>query len=174
MREYKKDSILAPLYVTMEVIMEVLIPYLMASLIDRGIDAGNMNYILKMGAALLGCAAVSLVFGILSGKSAAVASAGFAKNLRKDMFYSIQEFSFANIDKFSTASLVTRLTTDITNVQQSYMMIIRVAVRSPAMLIFALVMAFQGQPRYFPDFFGLGAYTGGWPLPDHTQCPPHL
>ncbi len=159
-REYKKDSILAPLYVTMEVIMEVLIPYLMASLIDLGIDAGNMNYIIKMGAALLGCAAVSLLFGILSGRSAAVAAAGFSKNLRKDMFYNIQAFSFSNIDKFSTASLVTRLTTDITNVQQSYMMIIRVAVRSPAMLIFALVMAFQVNPKISLIFLGAAPILG--------------
>ena len=153
-REYKKASILAPLYVTMEVIMEVLIPYLMADLIDFGIDAGNMNYILKMGAALLGFAAVSLVFGILSGRSAAVAAAGFSKNLRQDIYYNVQGFSFANIDKFSTASLVTRLTTDVTNVQQAYMMVIRIAVRSPAMLTFALIMAFRVNPKIALIFLG--------------------
>lgn len=142
-RQYKKDSILAPLLVTMEAVMEVVIPLLMANLIDFGIEAGNMSYILKMGAALAGCAVISLAFGVLSGRSAAKASTGFAANLRKDMYYNVQRFSFSNIDKFSTGSIVTRLTTDVTNVQNAFQMIIRMAVRAPMMLIFALVMSFS-------------------------------
>ena len=142
-REYKKHSILAPVFVIFEVIMEVVIPLLMANLIDFGIDDGNLEYIVKMGVMLVVFALISLIFGILSGRSAAIASAGFAKNLRKDMYYKVQNFSFSNIDKFSTASIVTRLTTDVTNVQNAYMMIIRVAVRAPIMLICALVLAFN-------------------------------
>ena len=141
-RQYKKDSILAPLFVTMEVVMEVIIPLLMAMLIDKGIEAGDMNAIWKIGILLILCTVVSLAFGALSGKSAAKASAGFAANLRADMFYNVQEFSFSNIDKFSSASIVTRLTTDVANVQNAYQMIIRIAVRGPMMLVFALVMAF--------------------------------
>lgn len=142
-REYKKHSILAPVFVIFEVIMEVVIPLLMANLIDFGIDDGNLEYIVKMGVVLVVFALISLIFGILSGRSAAIASAGFAKNLRKDMYYKVQNFSFSNIDKFSTASIVIRLTTDVTNVQNAYMMIIRVAVRAPIMLICALVLAFN-------------------------------
>lgn len=142
-REYKKASILAPLYVTLEVVMEVIIPLLMANLIDFGIDEGNMNYIMKMGLTLVLSCIISLAFGALSGRSAAIASAGYAKNLRQDMYYNVQNFSFSNIDKFSTSSIVTRLTTDVTNVQNAYQMIIRIAVRGPVMMIFALIMAFQ-------------------------------
>ena len=137
---------------TCEVILEVIIPMLMANLIDFGIEAGNMQYILKMGLALIICCIVSLTFGALSGKYAAVASAGFAKNLREDMYNKVQEYSFSNIDKFSTASIVTRLTTDITNIQNAYMMSIRVAVRCPIMLIFALFMAFQINSHLAPIF----------------------
>lgn len=151
-REYKTSSLLAPLFVTCEVILEVIIPMLMANLIDFGIEAGNMQYILKMGLALIICCIVSLTFGALSGKYAAVASAGFAKNLREDMYNKVQEYSFSNIDKFSTASIVTRLTTDITNIQNAYMMAIRVAVRCPIMLIFALFMAFQINSHLAPIF----------------------
>ena len=146
-RQYKKDSILTPLYVTMEVVLEVVIPLLMASLIDLGIDGGSMSYIIKIGIALVIAAIISLLFGALSGRSAAIASAGFAKNLRHDMFYNVQSFSFSNIDKFSTASIVTRLTTDITNIQNAYQMIIRIAVRCPLMLIFSLIMAFGINPE---------------------------
>ncbi len=142
-REYKKASILTPLFVSLEVVMEVIVPLLMANLIDLGISAGSMGEILKYGAALVLSCVISLAFGALSGKNAAVASAGFAKNVRRDMYYNIQNYSFTNIDKFSSASLVTRLTTDVTNVQNAYQMIIRIAVRSPAMLIFALIMAFR-------------------------------
>lgn len=140
-REYKRDSILAPIYVSMEVIMEVLIPLLMATLIDDGIDVGNMSYIVKVGLILALSCIVSLVFGVLSGRSAAKASAGFAKNLRHDAFYRVQNYSFSNIDKFSTASIVTRLTTDITNLQNAYQMVIRIAVRGPMMLIFSFAAA---------------------------------
>ena len=151
-REYKTSSLLAPLFVTCEVILEVIIPMLMANLIDFGIEAGNMQYILKMGLALIICCIVSLTFGALSGKYAAVASAGFAKNLQEDMYNKVQEYSFSNIDKFSTASIVTRLTTDITNIQNAYMMSIRVAVRCPIMLFFALFMAFQINSHLAPIF----------------------
>ncbi len=146
-REYKLVSILAPTFVIFEVVMEVLLPYLMANLIDSGVNKGNMEYILKTGLMLAAVAFAALIFGALSGKVAAKASAGFAKNLRHDMFYKIQEYSFANIDKFSSSSLVTRLTTDITNVQNSYQMIIRVAVRAPFMMIFAMIMSFNVNAR---------------------------
>lgn len=145
-REYKKESFLAPLFVTLEVIMEVLIPYLMAALIDNGVNKGNMDYILKIGIVLVISAFISLVFAILSGKYAAVASAGMAKNLRKDLFYKVQNFSFSNIDKFSTSSLVTRMTTDITNIQNAYQMVVRTAVRAPIMMIFSMIMSFSISP----------------------------
>jgi ABC-type multidrug transport system, ATPase and permease components len=142
-REYRKNTVLAPLLVTLEVVMDVVIPYLMAKIIDRGIADSDMGMIWKIGVALVLCAVLSLTFGVLSGRHAAVASAGFAKNLRHDMYDNIQGFSFANIDKFSTASLVTRLTTDITNVQNAFQMLIRILVRSPLMLVFSLIMAFK-------------------------------
>ena len=142
-KQYKKDSILTPIFVIFEVIMEVLIPYLMARIIDVGIQNSDLNYIFKIGAILVVSAILSLTFGMLSGRYAAKASAGFAKNLRQGMFYNIQNYSFTNIDKFSTSSLVTRLTTDVTNVQMAFQMIIRILVRAPIMLIFALTMAFS-------------------------------
>ncbi len=146
-REYKKNSLLAPLFVSMEVAIEVIIPLLMARLIDKGIDAGNMSYIVKMGLMLVVAGLFSLAFGALSGRNAAIASAGFAKNLRHDMYASVQQYSFSNIDKFSTASIVTRLTTDVTNVQNAFQMIIRIAVRSPVMFIFSMIMAFGIHPK---------------------------
>lgn len=142
LREYKKASILTPIFVTVEVIMEVLIPFVMASLIDKGIEAGSMSVIWKYGILLLVLAMISLAFGTLAGHQASIASCGLSQNLRKDMYYRIQNFSFSNIDKFSTASIVTRLTTDVTNVQNAYQMIIRIAFRAPIMLVFALVMSF--------------------------------
>ena len=142
-KQYKKDSILTPIFVVFEVVMEVLIPYLMARIIDVGIQNSDLNYIFKIGAILVVSAFLSLTFGMLSGRYAAKASAGFAKNLRQGMFYNIQNYSFTNIDKFSTSSLVTRLTTDVTNVQQAFQMIIRILVRAPIMLIFALAMSFS-------------------------------
>lgn len=159
-REYKRDSILAPVFVTLEVIMEVIIPWLMAELIDKGIDGGNMNFILKLGIMLAIVCVVSLIFGALSGKYSASASSGFAKNLRKDMFYNIQNFSFSNIDKFSTSSIVTRLTTDITNVQNAYQMIIRIAVRCPLMLVFSLIMAFNVNSELSLIFLGAIPFLG--------------
>ncbi len=142
-REQKNNSILAMVTISGEVVFEVVIPLLMANLIDFGIDAGNMNYVLKMGVVLLLAAAGQLFCGVISGKFAAEASSGFARNLRHDMFYKVQTFSFSNIDKFSTASIVTRLTTDVTNLQNTYQMIIRMAVRSPLMAIFSLIAAFS-------------------------------
>ena len=145
--QYKKDSILTPIFVIFEVIMEVIIPYLMAKIIDVGVQNGDLNYIFKIGAILVVSAFLSLTFGMLSGRFAAKASSGFAKNLRQGMFYNIQNYSFTNIDKFSTSSLVTRLTTDVTNVQMAFQMIIRILVRAPIMLIFALAMAFSINSR---------------------------
>jgi ATP-binding cassette, subfamily B, multidrug efflux pump len=142
-RQYKKDSILTPVYVTFEAIMEITIPTLMAYLIDYGISKKNMSYVFEIGLALILCAVISLIAGVLAGRSGAIASAGFARNLRHDIYYHVQSFSFANIDKFSTASIVTRLTTDITNVQNAYLMVIRAAIRSPIIMIFALIMAFH-------------------------------
>ena len=139
--KYKLPSILAPLAVTAEVIMEVFMPITMAQIIDKGIYGNNMNFVVKTGIVLVLMTIMSLIFGALSGSFAAKASAGFAKNLRKNMYHKVQEFSFLNIDKFSTSSIVTRLTTDVTNLQNAYQMIIRIAVRSPAMMIFSLVMA---------------------------------
>lgn len=142
-REYKKETILAPIYVTLESILEIVIPTIMAFLIDNGINQKDMSYVLKMGLVLILAAALSLITGILAGRSAAVASAGFARNLRHDMFYNVQNFSFSNIDKFSTASIITRLTTDVTNVQNAYQMLVRLAVRAPMMIVFALMFSFR-------------------------------
>lgn len=142
-REYKKDAILSPLYVLVESLLDVAIPFVMAGLIDKGIEASNMSMILRYGAILVGFALVALTFGALSGRSCARATAGFARNLRHDMFHHLQVYSFSNIDKFSSAGLVTRLTTDVSNVQNAFMMIIRTLIRCPAMLIFAMVMSFR-------------------------------
>ena len=142
-KQYKKDAILTPIFVIGEVVMEVVIPFLMAKIIDVGIQNSDLNYIFKIGIVLVVSAFLSLTFGMLSGRYAAKASAGFAKNLRQGMFYNIQNYSFTNIDKFSTSSLVTRLTTDVTNVQQAFQMIIRILVRAPIMLIFAFFMVFS-------------------------------
>lgn len=142
-REYKKYAILTPILVLGEVILEILIPLIMAELIDQGIDGGSMPEIIKYGIALLISAAVALALGVGAGKTSAVAAAGFAKNLRGDMYDHVQEFSFSNIDKFSTASIVTRLTTDITNVQMAFQMLIRIATRAPGMLVFALIASFR-------------------------------
>lgn len=153
-REYKMNSILTPVFVMLEVLFEVMIPFIMARLIDQGIDAGNMGVIYRLGLLLLAAAMVALTFGALSGRSAAIASAGFAKNLRQDMFYNVQGFSFSNIDKFSTSSIITRLTTDVTNVQNSYQMLLRMASRSPIMLTFSLFAAFSINRRLSMIFLG--------------------
>ena len=146
-RQYQGASLLSPLFVVLEVIMEVIIPLLMAKLIDDGIDGANQAAILKTGGILAVCCILSLLFGILAGHFAAKASAGFAKNIRHDLFHAVQGFSFFNIDRFSASSLVTRLTTDVTNLQNAYQMIVRVALRSPAMLIFSLAMAIRISPK---------------------------
>ena len=140
MREYKKESIITPILVIFEVFMEVLIPLQMAKIIDVGIKNGDMPYILKTGLLLVVMALLALFFGAAAGRTGAVASSGYAKNLRHDIFYKIQEFSFGNIDHFSTSSLVTRLTTDITNIQMAYMMTIRLLVSAPIMFILSLIM----------------------------------
>jgi ATP-binding cassette subfamily B protein len=145
--EFKKEAILSPICIAIEVIMEVILPVLMAAVIDKGVNAGDMNYVVKMGLLMIVVAFVSLAGGALCGKYAAVASSGFARNLRKALFEKIQSFSFSNIDKFSTAGLVTRMTTDVTNVQQSFQMIIRICVRSPFMLIFSLIMCLKLAPE---------------------------
>lgn len=139
-REYRRESILAPVFVILEVLMEVLIPLQMAKIIDVGIAQGDLPYIVRMGVILVAMAMTALFFGAMAGKFAAVAAAGYAKNLRHDIFYKIQNFSFKNIDHFSTSSLVTRLTTDITNVQMAYMMSIRLLARAPFMIILSLIM----------------------------------
>lgn len=142
-REYKRDTILTPVYVIIESILEIFIPTLMAFLIDDGIYKKNMSYVFLIGLALLVSAFFSLVTGVLAGRSAARASAGFARNLRHDIFYSAQTFSFSNIDKFSTSSIITRLTTDVTNVQNAFQMLVRLGVRSPMIMIFALIFSFR-------------------------------
>ncbi|MBQ8000047.1 MAG: ABC transporter ATP-binding protein [Ruminococcus sp.] len=154
-REYKLPSVLAPLFIAGEVAMEVIIPLIVAELINQGINyknaagemVGNADSLIKIGLILVVCCLISMIFGTLAGDFAAKASTGFARNLRKDMFYSIQNYSFRNIDKFSSSSLITRLTTDVTNVQNSYQMLIRIAVRSPLMIIFSFIMAFYIHPK---------------------------
>ena len=141
-KEYKKASILAPIFVILEVVLEVLIPYITTYLVDFGIKKGDMNAILKYGGFLVLSAVVALVCGAMSGRFAAIASAGFASNLRRDMYYNIQRFSFANIDKFSTASLINRITKDVVEMQNTYAMLIRIAFRAPIMLVFAMAMSF--------------------------------
>ncbi|MEG1999886.1 MAG: ABC transporter ATP-binding protein [Evtepia sp.] len=153
-REFKTASILTPIFVIIEVILEILIPLLMAKLIDYGIDDGNLPYVVKIGAVLLSAALLAIVAGILAGKYAAVASAGFSKNLRQDIFHHVQKFSFSNIDHFSSASIVTRLTTDVSNVQMSYMMILRMAIRAPIMLIFAFIVSFRIDAQLSLIFLG--------------------
>ena len=146
-REFKKDALLTPFFVVLEVVMEVIIPMVMALLIDKGIDGQDMAAIWKYGIILVLCAMLALMFGAAAGTFAARASTGFARNLRHDMYYNVQNFSFSNIDKFSTGSIVTRLTTDVTNVQNAFQMCTRIAVRCPVMLVFALFMAMKINSR---------------------------
>lgn len=152
-KEYKKYAILTPIFVILEVVMEVIIPLLMAKIIDVGIQNNDIKYILEIGVLLIVSAIMSLIFGMLSGKFAAKASAGYSKNLRKAMFHKIQDYSFENIDKFSTSSLVTRMTTDVTNVQMAFQMIIRILVRGPIMMIFALLMVLSINAKISLIFF---------------------
>lgn len=144
--QYKKSSLLSPLFAALEVVMEVLIPYITAQLIDEGIEGGDIGKVYLYGACMIVMAMFSLTFGVLAGKYAANASSGLACNLRESMYENIQRFSFANIDKYSTAGLITRMTTDVTNIQNAYQMIIRIAVRAPFMLVSSLVMCFFIQP----------------------------
>ncbi len=159
-REYKKDTILTPLYVTGEAVLEVVIPLLMSYLIDNGIEKNNMSYVWACGGILVVCAIVSLFCGAMSGRHASIASAGFARNLRHDMYYALQDYSFANIDKFSTASLITRMTTDVMHLQHAFQMIIRILVRSPALLIFSLIAAFSVSPGLALIFVAVVPFLG--------------
>ncbi len=160
-REYKKATILTPIFVAVESVLDIFIPFLMAYIIDFGISVGNKKAILEIGALLIILDILAIVFGVLSGKYAARAATGFAKNLRKDMFYNVQSFSFENIDKFSNASIVTRHTTDIMNVQMAFQMIIRVAIRAPLMLIFSLLMSFIINAKLALIFLGVIPFLGG-------------
>ena len=146
-KEFKKASIATPLFMLLEVFMETLIPYLMASIIDDGVITGNTQHIYVTGAWMILAALVSLIAGCLGAKYGAKAAMGFGRNLRKGMFEKIQTYSFANIDKFSTPSLVTRLTTDVTNIQNAYMMILRMCMRAPASLICAMAISFYISPQ---------------------------
>ena len=170
-REYKLTSILAPISITMEVVMETIIPFIMAKLIDNGINKGDMSYVAWCCVILVGCCGLSMTFGSLSARWAAVASAGFAKNMRHDMYYKIQEYSFKSIDKFSTSSLVTRLTTDVANLQNAYQMIIRIAFRSPAIFLFSLIMAFTVNYRLSLIFLAAIPIlaTGLWLIMGHAH-----
>ncbi len=146
-KEFKKDSFLTPLFMLLEVAMEMIIPLLMASIIDEGVEGGDMSAIFKYGALMVVMAGIGLFAGVMGGKYGARASAGFARNLREAEFRKVQTFSFGNIDKFSTASLVTRMTTDVTNLQNAYQMILRMGTRAPASLIVAMIMSFYISPR---------------------------
>lgn len=146
-KEFKKDSILTPVFMILEVIMEMIIPLLMASIIDDGVNAGNLNHIYKIGGLMIVMALIGLWAGLMGAKYGARASTGFARNLRKAMYENIQTYSFSNIDKYSTSSLITRLTTDVTNMQNAYQMILRMAMRAPASMIIAMVMAFSINAR---------------------------
>ena len=141
-KEYKKVSIITPVFMVLEVIFEMLIPFLMASIIDDGVEAGNMEHIYAVGAVMIVAALCGLFCGVMGGKYGARASTGFAKNLRQAMFENIQTFSFASLDKFSTAGLVTRLTTDVTNMQMAYQMVLRICFRAPVSMVCAMSMAF--------------------------------
>lgn len=163
-KEYKGASLATPAFMVLEVLMEMTIPYLMASIIDKGVNAGDMQHIYKVGGVMVIAAAVGLFAGLGGGRYGAKASAGFAKNLRESMFYNIQTFSFSNIDKFSTPGLVTRMTTDVTNIQNAYQMLLRMFVRAPMSLICAMIMSFAINARiatvYLIAVIILGALLG--------------
>lgn len=153
-RQYKKDTILTPVFTALEVIMEVLLPFITAKIIDDGLQQGDMGTVYRYGAIMLVMAVFSLCFGAFAGKYAASASSGLACNLRESIYEKVQEFSFSNIDKFSTAGLVTRMTTDVTNVQNAFQMIIRIAVRAPLMLVASMVMCFMINQKLSMMFLG--------------------
>jgi len=158
--EFKKDSIITPVFITLEVIMEIIIPLLMAKIIDNGIGKGDVKYVAIVGALMVAVSFLSLSFGVLGGVYGARASTGFARNLRKVMYYNIQKYSFSNIDKYSTAGLVTRLTTDVTNVQNAFQMIIRIFVRAPLMLVSAMIMSFYINAKLSLIFLGAIFFLG--------------
>ena len=158
---YKRDSLLAPLFTALEVVMEVLIPFVMASIIDKGIEAGNLSYVYIYGGIMLAMACLSLAFGALAGRYASKASTGFASNLRLALYEKVQTFAFSNIDKFSTAGLVTRMTTDVTNVQNAYQMTLRIAVRAPLMLLCSMAMCFFINVRLSLIFLAAMVVLGG-------------
>lgn len=163
--EYKKETILTPIFVAFECAFDIIIPFLMAFLIDNGISKGDNKTIVLIGILLIICSFVAMFCGVKSGKYAAKATSGFARNLRKRIFYNVQDFSFANIDKFSTSGIVTRHTTDINNVQMAFQMIIRIAIRAPLMIIFSLIMAFAINVKLALifliaiPFLGIGLYV---------------
>ncbi|MDY3017199.1 MAG: ABC transporter ATP-binding protein [Blautia sp.] len=173
-REYKKQSVLAPFFVILEVFMEVLIPMEMAKIIDIGIAQGNLGYIMQRGLILVIMAMLALWFGVLAGNMAAVAGAGYAKNLRHDIFYKVQDFSFKNIDHFSTSGLVTRMTTDITNVQMAYMMSIRMLARAPIMIILSWVMTLMINVKIALLFLIVIPFLGGTLIFIAKKAHPHF
>ena len=173
-REYKKQSVLAPFFVILEVFMEVLIPMEMAKIIDIGIAQGNLSYIMQRGLILVIMAMLALWFGVLAGNMAAVAGAGYAKNLRHDIFYKVQDFSFKNIDHFSTSGLVTRMTTDITNVQMAYMMSIRMLARAPIMIILSWVMTLVINVKIALLFLIVIPFLGGTLIFIAKKAHPHF
>ncbi len=173
-KEFKRDSIVTPVYIALEVAMEIAIPLLMGWIIDNGVEKGNMKYVLTIGAIMVVVSIFSLAFGVLAGKYAARASAGFARNLRKGMYDKIQSYSFSNIDKFSTAGLVTRLTTDVTNVQNAYQMALRMFARPPLMMISALVMSFYLNAKLALIFVGAIIFLGLALLFVMTSAHPHF
>ena len=147
LKEFKKDSIKTPIFMILEVLMEMIIPFLMASIIDDGVEKGDIRHICIVGIFMIVAALIGLYAGIMGGVCGANASAGFARNLRKAMYENIQKFSFSNIDKFSTAGLITRLTTDVTNVQNAYQMLLRMFVRAPISMVCAMIMSFYINAR---------------------------
>ncbi len=160
LREYKRSTLITPILVAVEALLEILMPTLIAYLIDFGINAGDMGYVLRMGGVLVLISMTSMTLAFFAGRSAATASAGFAKNLRHDMFENVQRLSFSNIDKFSTASIITRLTTDVSNIQNAFQMMIRMAVRAPMMILFALIFAFRINHRLSLIFVGAIPFLG--------------
>ncbi len=173
-REYKKQSVLAPVLVILEVLMEVLIPMEMAKIIDVGIEHGNLTYIIQRGIILVLMAMFALAFGIAAGNTAAVAGAGYAKNLRHDIFYKVQEFSFKNIDRFSTSGLVTRMTTDVTNIQMAYMMSIRLLARAPIMVVMSWIMTWMINKKTALLFLIIIPLLGGTLLFIAKKAHPHF
>ena len=169
-KEFKAASIATPLFMILEVLMEMIIPYLMASIIDKGVNTGDIHHIYKVGGIMVVAAVIGLFAGMMGGRFGAKASAGFARNLREAMFNNIQTFSFSNIDKFSTAGLVTRMTTDVTNIQNAYQMILRMFTRAPASMICAMVMAFTINARLACIYLVAVIILGILLYSDHEPC----